>query len=160
MAHATEIQEKAADPLTALVYELLDAHSDTVYLADLLEDDRWVAHLDYLRDLQRVGREHLAASPPHPRPGSDCRCQPASRARALAWPNGSAVRQLVGGRPPDAIELPSALCPLHADRARSGPCAACMRAQQHRLRAHSAASLAAAREWRAAHAAPSGRAAA
>jgi hypothetical protein len=154
MAHATDIRKKPADPLTALVYELLDAHSDTVYLADdLLEDERWVAHLDYLRGLQRVGREHLAASPQHPRPESGCRCQPASRGRALAWPNGSAVGQLVGGDPPNAIELPPARCPLHADRASSGPCAACMRAQQHRLRAHSAASLAAAREWRAAHAA-------
>jgi hypothetical protein len=44
-----------------LVYELLDAHQDTMRLAGGLSDDeRWAAHLDYLRDLQRVGREGLA----------------------------------------------------------------------------------------------------
>jgi hypothetical protein len=44
-----------------LLYELLDAHVDTITLADDLTDgDRWAAHLDYLRDLQRVGRETLA----------------------------------------------------------------------------------------------------
>jgi hypothetical protein len=43
------------------VYELLDAHEDTRHLADpLCHDERWAAHLDYLRDLQRVGRERLA----------------------------------------------------------------------------------------------------
>jgi hypothetical protein len=47
--------------LGALVYELLDAHQDTMRLAGALsEDERWGAHLDYLRDLQRVGRESLA----------------------------------------------------------------------------------------------------
>jgi hypothetical protein len=50
------------DQVTALVYELLDAHRDTSDLADSWTDDpRWAAHLDYLRDLQRVGREALAA---------------------------------------------------------------------------------------------------
>lgn len=61
--------------LGLLVYELLDAHVDTIKLAyrgaggprhadaqrpavDL--DPSWEAHLDYLRDLQRVGREALA----------------------------------------------------------------------------------------------------
>jgi hypothetical protein len=47
--------------LLSLVYELLDAHDDTARLvvgADL--DLRWSAHLDYLRDLQRVGREMIA----------------------------------------------------------------------------------------------------
>ena len=49
------------EPLAGLVYELLDAHSDTERLAHgpstrLL----WRAHLDYLRDLQRTGREILA----------------------------------------------------------------------------------------------------
>ena len=44
-----------------LVYELLDAHVDTIRLAhDLDLDPAWAAHLDYLRDLQRVGREALA----------------------------------------------------------------------------------------------------
>jgi hypothetical protein len=47
--------------LTALVYELLDAHGDTMRLADELGSaPGWAAHLDYLRDLQRVGREALA----------------------------------------------------------------------------------------------------
>jgi hypothetical protein len=49
------------DRLSGLLYELLDAHIDTIKLACALEyDDRWAAHLDYLRDLQRVGRETLA----------------------------------------------------------------------------------------------------
>lgn len=44
-----------------LVYELLDAHVDTMRMAcDLDTDPAWAAHLDYLRDLQRVGREALA----------------------------------------------------------------------------------------------------
>ena len=49
------------DYLSSLVYELLDAHEDTMRLAEpLCEDERWAAHVDYLRDLQRVGRERLA----------------------------------------------------------------------------------------------------
>lgn len=44
-----------------LLYELLDAHVDTITLADsLAENQHWAAHLDYLRGLQRVGREALA----------------------------------------------------------------------------------------------------
>ena len=47
--------------LSGLLYELLDAHLDTIELADSLAgDEPWGAHLDYLRDLQRVGRETLA----------------------------------------------------------------------------------------------------
>jgi hypothetical protein len=47
--------------VTELVYELLDAHVDTMRMAsDLDTDPAWAAHLDYLRDLQRVGRETLA----------------------------------------------------------------------------------------------------
>ena len=47
--------------LARLVYELLDAHDDTARLAaDLTSDPRWRVHLDYLRDLQRQGRESLA----------------------------------------------------------------------------------------------------
>lgn len=50
-----------ADRLSGLLYELLDAHIDTIELADsLAENQRWAAHLDYLRGLQRVGREALA----------------------------------------------------------------------------------------------------
>jgi len=45
----------------SLAYELLDAHSDTAQLADGLPyDPSWAAHLDYLRALQRKGREMLA----------------------------------------------------------------------------------------------------
>jgi hypothetical protein len=52
----------AADGYVAeLVYELLDAHLDTMRMArDMDGDPVWAAHLDYLRDLQRVGREALA----------------------------------------------------------------------------------------------------
>jgi len=51
----------SADALTELLYELLDAHVDTIAMARGLEDDpAWSAHLGYLRDLQRVGREALA----------------------------------------------------------------------------------------------------
>ena len=50
-----------ADQLSRLLYELLDAHIDTITLAVPLEgNQRWAAHLDYLRSLQRVGRETLA----------------------------------------------------------------------------------------------------
>lgn len=57
---------KAGPDLSGLVYELLDAHLDTMKLADGVADDGvadsdlWAAHLDYLRGLQRVGREALA----------------------------------------------------------------------------------------------------
>jgi hypothetical protein len=52
---------EAAAGLALLAYELLDAHADTAQLADCLAYDRsWAAHLDYLRALQRKGRETLA----------------------------------------------------------------------------------------------------
>jgi hypothetical protein len=55
--------------LTSLVYELLDAHEDTARLVAEAApavgtpsgELRWDAHLAYLRDLQRVARELLAA---------------------------------------------------------------------------------------------------
>lgn len=51
----------AYERLTELVYELLDAHGDTQQLAaGLTEQPGWEAHLDYLRCLQRVGRQALA----------------------------------------------------------------------------------------------------
>lgn len=54
----------ATGHLTDLVYELLDAHMDTVRLAGELEQvPAWGAHLDYIRDLQRVSREALAHLP-------------------------------------------------------------------------------------------------
>jgi hypothetical protein len=44
-----------------LLYELLDAHVDTITLADsLAENQHWAAHLEYLRALQRVACETLA----------------------------------------------------------------------------------------------------
>ena len=49
------------EQLTRLVYELLDAHDDTARIATGQHlDARWQAHLSYLCDLQRVGRELLA----------------------------------------------------------------------------------------------------
>jgi hypothetical protein len=53
--------------LMELVYELLDAHTDTADLAArLCDDERWAAHLDYLRSLQRVGRQVLAGAGAEP----------------------------------------------------------------------------------------------
>lgn len=47
--------------LTALVYELLDAHLDTEQLMSAPSTHlQWLAHLHYLRDLQRSARELLA----------------------------------------------------------------------------------------------------
>ena len=55
----------AAASLATLAYELLDAHTDTAQLAEGLPYDRsWAAHLDYLRALQRKGREMLARTAP------------------------------------------------------------------------------------------------
>ena len=61
MASADRTAVAAQSRLTELVYELLDAHADTAALIGepALGPD-WEAHLDYLRDLQRVGRELLA----------------------------------------------------------------------------------------------------
>jgi hypothetical protein len=50
-----------SERLARLVYELLDAHSDTERLVrGSPTDQEWRAHLGYLRDLQRIGREVLA----------------------------------------------------------------------------------------------------
>jgi hypothetical protein len=54
------MNEPLPPELTALVYELLDAHDDTARLAQGLGDIAWEIHLDYLRTLQRKGRETLA----------------------------------------------------------------------------------------------------
>jgi len=48
--------------LIDLVYELLDAHTDTVVLASDITDPAWEAHTDYVRALHRRGREILAVS--------------------------------------------------------------------------------------------------
>ena len=61
MLHSKATAGRPGEHLTRLVYELLDAHDDTARLAaDLMVDTCWQAHLEYLRDLQRVGREALA----------------------------------------------------------------------------------------------------
>ena len=63
---------EAGAGLAELAYELLDAHTDTAQLIDGLPYDRsWAAHLDYLRALQRKGREMLARTAPEER--SPCR---------------------------------------------------------------------------------------
>ena len=50
-----------SEQLARLVYELLDAHSDTERLIrDRPTERQWRAHPSYLRDLQRVGRQILA----------------------------------------------------------------------------------------------------
>ena len=50
-----------SERLARLVYELLDAHADTARLVrEGSTEQEWSAHLGYLRDLQRVGRELLA----------------------------------------------------------------------------------------------------
>ena len=64
---------RLAEQLTLLVDELLDAHEDTMRLSAELELGwRWQAHLCYLRELERLGREALAAAtadrPPKPFP--------------------------------------------------------------------------------------------
>jgi hypothetical protein len=50
--------------LTAVSYELLDAHRDTIELAADLPDGVWRAHVDYLRALRRTGHELLAQTWP------------------------------------------------------------------------------------------------
>ncbi len=60
MGHTTSTHDASA-VIVDLVYELLDAHDDTARLARADGcDEAWEAHLDYLRSLQRVGREVLA----------------------------------------------------------------------------------------------------
>ena len=50
-----------SEQLSRLVYELLDAHSDTERLVlERRNELHWRAHLNYLRDLQRLGRAVLA----------------------------------------------------------------------------------------------------
>jgi hypothetical protein len=61
-ALADSAQENVA-ALTALTYELLDAHADTARIAGdrpVATEAEWKNHLAYLRDLQRVARETLA----------------------------------------------------------------------------------------------------
>jgi hypothetical protein len=61
---AGKVSDSAAQRLgqaAVLIYELLDAHDDTVRLiGELARDPDWQAHLEYLCALQRKGRELLA----------------------------------------------------------------------------------------------------
>ncbi len=57
----TASNQKALPPLTGLIEELLDAHCDTIcFTEEDIGGARWAAHMDYLRDLQRVGQRSLA----------------------------------------------------------------------------------------------------
>ena len=52
-----------SEHLVLVVDELIDAHDDTVRLSEeLAPDPRWEAHICYLRQLRRLGREALAAA--------------------------------------------------------------------------------------------------
>jgi hypothetical protein len=74
------------EQLTRLVYELLDAHDDTARIAAGQNlDVHWQAHLSYLRDLQRVGREVLARAG-HQEERRPSMTQPASGASSPAAP--------------------------------------------------------------------------
>ena len=61
-------KELGATPaLLDVVYELLDAHQDTVRLgAQISTDPQWQAHMSYVRDLQRVGKETVARATTDP----------------------------------------------------------------------------------------------
>lgn len=57
---APEIAGGASEGV-GLIYELLDAHQDTIRMAAALRHQpEWGAHIDYLRALQREGRATLA----------------------------------------------------------------------------------------------------
>jgi hypothetical protein len=67
-AHA---DTRPCERLICLIYELLDAHDDTARIAaGLAPDPIWQPHLAYLRDLQRLGREMVAAAAGEPEAGS------------------------------------------------------------------------------------------
>jgi hypothetical protein len=74
--------------LVDLVYELLDAHQDTMQLArDGADAFGWEAHIDYLRRLQRVGREALARSTERLTAGAPTARAPGSASRRR-WGSG------------------------------------------------------------------------
>lgn len=57
----TGVEPWTLSELSRFVYELLDAHDDTARIAHEHDVEvMWEAHLDYLRALQRKGRELLA----------------------------------------------------------------------------------------------------
>jgi hypothetical protein len=58
---STGVEPAGLADLSRFVYELLDAHDDTARIArEPPGEMSWDAHLDYLRALQRKGRELLA----------------------------------------------------------------------------------------------------
>jgi hypothetical protein len=58
---AGQTKVPAAIDTIALIYELLDAHDDTARLVrEAADTPLWDVHLEYLRRLQRAGREVLA----------------------------------------------------------------------------------------------------
>jgi hypothetical protein len=83
-----------SEQLMLLVDELLGALDDTARLAaDLCVDWHWQVQLGYLRDLQRLGREALAAAAREPHaPAPLCSQGRAYRAPA-AWRFGSNLRR-------------------------------------------------------------------
>jgi hypothetical protein len=59
--HASGPDNHRLSQAVVLIYELLDAHDDTRRLAvELAGESAWQPHLEYLRALQRTGREILA----------------------------------------------------------------------------------------------------
>jgi hypothetical protein len=72
-----------------LIYELLDAHADTAALASGLQpDERWSAHLDYLRSLQRLTRRFLAEVGTEERAFADAAVAERSRPRHFVTGGG------------------------------------------------------------------------
>ncbi len=61
MSRTASNHTAAVTRLAELVEELLDAHCDTIcFEEEEIGGARWAAHVDYLRDLQRVGQRSLA----------------------------------------------------------------------------------------------------
>jgi hypothetical protein len=62
MPSPTDHLQDAAQRLAELSQELLDAHCDTVCLAaeGRPTSIEWMAHVEYLKDLQRAGKRTLA----------------------------------------------------------------------------------------------------
>jgi hypothetical protein len=97
MSRITPIPEEL---LVVLTYELLDALDDTTRLAAGVDDERtWEFHLDYVRQLQRVGREVLANATAQdgPAPDSDASRGAAGRTRRVLGRVAAAARRTVGG---------------------------------------------------------------
>lgn len=65
-----KLATRSSDELIVpLIYELMDAHDDTARIAgETSLDPAWRAHLEYLRALQRKGRELIAQTTLEPAP--------------------------------------------------------------------------------------------